>query len=245
MGYYNPFKKDLKDWLNMPNKPKCASEDEGKPYRDEVLKCILKLTRINILTFFMFDKLGIYNARMMHQSALKQRKLFRSVYRQLFYYRLEDEWIKVFNRDVNSIDERARYVFKICIENIKLTKYYPYFEHAGFDELKQYAVDCIKRKDDGDMSDISDFANRFAQKIEDYNNSHAEEIEEYMKSIEPTLEMRRKEAERIEAEERAEKEQKKLENKKEREYIALIKKNQKEEEKRRKQIKKWDEYYYR
>ena len=214
--------------------------DDPKRYRGTTAKNVEYLRKfrelehdnavIGTLTYFLLTRLRIESARTMLVSAQKQKKFIIKVIIQL------REWIVLpyhepwFDKDIAGLERRKDTVFRICKENIKLTKHFPYFDKVGFDKLFNFDT----RYDEGDSSVLD----VLVPEMEAWESEHADEVEAYLQKIQPDLDRRAAFLKRKEEAAKKEREERKAAKKAEQEEIKMIKEANKAELKRRQELNK-------
>ena len=245
MNYNYGAQNTIKAFVNDKTVPKLDEETARKVNADlleKCSKCKFALGRISIITYFLLNHLDIEAARTMNISAGKQRDLICALQFKLIRSKADEKWTKALNKNLASIHERCRYVFKICEENIKLTEYYPYFEEIGFDRLSRYALDVMKLKEKGDPNH---FADRLMKEIEAYKAANSEKVAAYILEITPKLERMKAEKERLEALEKEEKEAERSSKRAVRNREKEIKKDTKEMDKNNRKLERSYDHLYR
>ena len=232
---YSLYRKGIKDWLNDPKRQKGCCREQIE-YLRELNQCDKELARVATLTYFMTTRLKIDYGRSMMNSAIKQRALIRRIYIDLKKYRVDTQWFKAFNADIKGFQRRCEHVYKICQEDIRLTKHWPYFFSIGFDRL----LDFQTAYSEEDKTPID----RMIPEMEAWEADHQEEITEYMQSIREELETLKKHKAEVATKEKAEKEAAKAKKKAERDEIREIKKNNEAYRKRQRKIDREFERYY-
>lgn len=233
MGYYNYGQKSAKDWLNDKRRVKGCSA-LNKPYLQAYNQCKQEMGRCAILTYLLVAKLGVKDCRQMLMSAKRQNGLIGAIRHDLKIYYLDEEWARVLKNNANAIHRRAQYVFEICKDNLRLTEYYPYFEHVGFDKLSDFTF-AYRTLNDEEQQEMT---KTLLTEIDEYNTLHAGEITAYMEAVQPEIESRDAHRAKIRAKDKAEKDAIKAEEKRQKEEKKEIAKQQKQDEVRKKKINK-------
>lgn len=219
----------IQSWFDDPKRYRGASKKNV-----EYLRTFRELEHdnavIGTLTYFLVTRLDIYSARTMLVSAQRQKKFIMKVIIQL------KEWIILpyhepwFDKDIAGLKRRKDTVFRICKENIKLTKHYPYFDKVGFEKLFDFDTKYVEG--DGSVLDV------LIPDMEAWEAEHADEVEAYLLKIQPDLERRAAFLKRKEEALKQEKEERKAQKKAEREEMKMIREANKAELKRRKELNK-------
>ena len=196
-----------------------------------------QLAIIAQMNYFLLTKLNIKNCGTMMWSAKKQRSLLYAVMQEVKKYKVEGEWCKVFDREIKAIQSRCAHVYKIALENMRLTEYYPFFEEHGFEILLEH--DGIYREYGTTQHDD------LIPIIEEWNRRNADIVEEHMKATEFRRKAHEKHVANKSAVYRTEKDLEKLMKQFERAREKEIEKNEKAHESRKKKIEKSMEYMYK
>lgn len=229
MAFYGN-RKTIKDWLNDNRRVRGCAERQVE-YLRELNQINKELARIGTLTFFMLTRLGIENCRTMMRSANKQRNLIRSVLKDIKQYRVEAEWAAVFEHDIAGMRRRCDHVYKICMENLRLTEHWPYFNEVGCDRLLDFSPQFYKDKN----ITLLDY---IIPEMEAWERVHKTEIDEYMLSVKDEIDAYNSHKAAMKEKEKEEKKQKKLAKAAAVAEIKEINENKRKEEIRRKKIEK-------
>lgn len=226
MGYGYPKIDRLRinDWLQDPNAPKTLTH-RNTVYVRECRQIEKEFSRIIIVAYFMLSKLGMGGVRQIHKSAVNQKSFVIAVRLHLKEVGVEPKYYKVFKDDFDSIHARINHAFNMLIENLKLTEYYPYFAHVGFERLVDWSYDY---PDDNEKAN-----DQLLTEIEKYNAEHSEEIAKHMeetREVRENLERRRRQIlEQKKEEKRKEKEKKRQEKEEIKEMKENARKHRAEE----------------
>ena len=233
MGYYNYGRKSAKDWLNDKKRVKGCSV-LNKPYLQAYNQCKQEMGRCAILTYLLTARLGVKDCRQMLMSAKRQNRLIGAIRHDLKIYYLDEEWARVLKNDANAIHRRAQYVFEICKDNLRLTEYYPYFEHVGFDKLSDFTFAYRTLSDD----EQEEMAKTLLAEIDEYKSTHANEIITHIEAVQSEIDARDAHREKIRAKDKAEKDAIKAERKRQKAEEKEIAERQRQDEIRKKKINK-------
>lgn len=227
---------NLNEWLSDNSRTKgCTSLNVH--YLRAFKQVDKELGRTAVVNYFLLTKLGVEDVRTMLRSSMKQRKFLRAVIIDIKQYRIEADMQKMFDKELRSLQRRVDHVFRIVIENLKLTEYYPFFRDVGFEQL----VDFSTEYHGGGATDI-DF---LIPQIEEYNATHQQEIAEHLESIKVEKEARDAHRQRIKEQDKLEKELRKKARKAANAEVKEIKDNEKKHKSRQKRIDRSFEYLYR
>ena len=206
-------------------------------FGSDLIRAEKQLARTSTVTCFCMMRLAntAYeknNYRTMMKSSVKQQKLCYSCTRYLEKYEVDPKYDKAFDRDIKGIFNRCDHIYRIVQENLKLTRYWPYFEAVGFERI----MDFEQRYSEGEESVLD----VLLPEIDEWMESHKEEVDAYMQSIQPEIDRKKaflakKDAD-IKAEKEKAKEAKKAEKEEAKQRIAY-------EKERKKKAAKWDREY--
>lgn len=208
--------KTIRQWLNDKTRRKGCTK-HNVHYLREYKGADAELSRIAVITYFLKVRLGINDCNTMMRSARKQRDLLWVVICDLKVYRVEAEDVSAFEHDLRSIQRRCAHVFRIVVENVRLTEYYPFFREMGFDIL----LDFGRVFHDGEDSALD----KLLPEIESWNAKHKEDIAQHMESVRREIEIRDAHRAMVEAKAKAEKEARKQAKREENAEIREMKKN--------------------
>lgn len=234
----------MRRWLNDENRKKgCTAKN--LEYIRKLRELETELKRIMIMNYFLLNQINLDEVAKngigtMLRSAKKQVDLMFSVCEDLKIYKVDTETQVRFDKDISKVERRIEYIFQIVKENLRLTKYWVYFNSVGFEKLLD--VDFVDFKLRKKYETSLDY---LLPEIEQFNKDHEKEITEYLESIreeKETIEnFRKKKREDYKQEKQAERERKKEEN----EYVKEIKNNEKKYKSRQRMIEKSFEIYYK
>lgn len=174
--YYNYGALNIRYWLNDPSRPKDLYK-ANIVYLREAKELSYMIGRNKILLWFLIVKLNMGGEfQTLFSSCKKQKELLIAVKGQLKERGVTSKYIKVFKRDFASIRRRSDYVYKIIVENLRMTEYYPYFESVGFEILKDFSYQHTRENG-------QELENKFYEDIIKWNAEHQKEIADYMESI--------------------------------------------------------------
>ena len=208
--------KDLKEWLNDSSRKKGFNK-YNLYFLREFKQADVEFAVNNQLLYFLVVKAGVFDNSRMMVSGRKQRNLINVSIRDLKTYELRDTDIPMFKKTLKSLKKRIIWVTTITKENIRLTKYHPYFEAVGYERLIEYAWN---KCGDPDLK----WEEELLEEIEEYNNEHQELIEEHLASVAKEIEIRDSARKKRAEATKAEKEMAKLAKKVERDEIKEMKK---------------------
>lgn len=207
-------------------------------YASDLLKAEKQLARTSTVTYFCMTRLCEKNSyeesnyRTMMKSSVKQQKLCYCTAKELEKYEVDPKYDKAFKRDIASILRRCEHIYLIVRENIKLTRYWPYFETVGFDRLLDFT-----QKYSNDSSSVLDV---ILPEMHAWMKEHEVEIDAYMKKIQPEIDRKKAFLAKKDADAKAEKEAAKAAKKAEKEEAKQRAAYDKE---RKKKEAKWDREY--
>ena len=168
--YYNYGQKDINTWARDEKvKPGCLKANTK--YLRELKGIAQDLGKNNIALYLLVNRLKMYGNRQMLISGTKQRRLVLTWCDMVKRRQISKEWEPVFDRTINRLQERVRYIRQIIDENIRLTEYYPFFQDSGYDGL--FLMGGSNTDDTEEM----------LKAIDAYQESHKNEIEAHMESI--------------------------------------------------------------
>lgn len=217
------YRLTINDWLSDKKKvPLKGISIKNAQYSSDLDIAAKTLSRTAVVSNFCLTKMARNdyersNYGTILRSAQKQREFCRMVQYRLTQYEVDPRYDKAFERDIKQATSRSDYIYKIIQENLRLSKYWPFFNEHGFDVLLDFST---HKAGEGQPCDLDLF---LLPEIEAWNKEHASEIEAHMEEIRPELE--RKErfiAKRNEAE-KAEKDAKRAAKQKERELQKALK----------------------
>ena len=233
MGYYRMDLKDMNDWANDNSRKKGVTQINVK-YLRLLNQIKYEFAQLATANYFGLVKLGIENCRVMMESSKKTSDFIFFIICQLKKYKLEGDWIKVFDRNIKRLNIRVEYLRKIFKENLKYTKYYPFFEENGytfFTEFKTVYNDDNTTPLDYLICELDEYEKFNTQKINDYLESIKDEVEAYEKYHSNVIEK--------------EKEEKKKKKERENEEKAFQKETEAIIKKQKSEIKKIDRQFAR
>lgn len=167
--------KDFSTWLSDNSVPKGCVKANVRFLRE--LQDVIEMVKVNnSVMFFLVAELGIYDCRKMLLSGRKVRNLLSVVAKNLKEKQVTKEYIPVFEAQIKRLTDRQVFVLKIAEENIRLSKYYPFFMEHGFDSL----LDFDSEFGDTDLLYMKDV---FA----DWEKNNADKISQHMANIKPEL----------------------------------------------------------
>ena len=179
------------------------------------------------ILYFMVTDLKIkYVAKMMY-SAKNQAHYCGAVIKNLEEKKVDKEFIKMFQKNVDQINRRLETISRITKEDIHLTEYEPFFESEEFNKVK----------DDVDFGEIGNMAR-------EWNKAHEDIVQEHLKKIQPELDRHNKFLEEKRAKIKAEKEAEKQAEKEQRDYENEIINNRKKNRKEYERVERSFERYY-
>lgn len=239
MGYdlFGRKIRTVNDWLNDARREKGLTQ-KNMDYLIEMKGLNQELKRIKMITYFLLTKCDVYGVRAIFTSANKQGDFIYKVIADLKKYGVSKEDEAAFDREIKRIRNRVEYVYPIIKENVRLTKYYPYFVERGFDRLLDYslyrsAIDLDKEQE------------RLFEDVQSWCSSHVEEVAAYEDSIRPEIEMLAERKRQILEKEKAEKKAIRDAKKAEDAEIKWMRDNKKAEQAREKRIERSFERYYK
>lgn len=209
----------VKDWLEDASRiPLKGISLKNIDYVMDIDKASIELGRTATLNYFLLTRLNIGNCRVMMKSAVAQRSFCRKVIVDLNRYEVDKKYDKAFKQFIDGLFRRGDYIYRIVQENLKLTRYWLYFEAIGFDSLMEFERQY--RDDDSTVFD------RLIPEMEAWMEEHKPEIDAYMERIKPEIERREKFLEKKKADAKAEKEARRKAKKAERDEIKMLKEQQ-------------------
>lgn len=227
---------DIKDWLNTKNRNEGFNK-YNLYFLREFKQIDAELAVNNQLLYFLVVEAGVFDNSKMMYSGRKQRTLVQICINDLKKYELRDADIPAFKKALKSFRKRILWMTRIAMENIRLTKYYPYIEFVGYERLIDYALSKINSPD-------MELAEAFLAEIEKYNSTHKEQIEEHLAGVSKEIEIRdaarKKRADATKAEKDMAKKAKQIE----RAEIKEMKQYKKEYKKREKKLGIYFKGYY-
>lgn len=207
------------DWLNDASRiPLKGISLKNIDYVMDINKASIELGRTATLNYFLLTRLNIYNCGNMMKSAVAQRSFCRKVIVDLNRYEVDEKYDKAFKRFITALFNRSNYIYRIVQENLKLTRYWPYFEAIGFDSLLEF-----ERQYRDDNWTVFD---RLIPEMDSWMEEHEADIDEYMEKIRPEIERRENFLEKKKADKKAENEARRKAQKAERDEIKMLKEQQ-------------------
>ena len=226
----------LNEWLNDKNRREGYTCLNYR-FRRELDNIDHKLAKKAAVAFILLVGLGIENCRGIMRSAAKQRRFVWAVLDDVKRFRIEKGLEKMFSRQIRQINNRANYIDKIITENLRLSKYFPYFRATGFEQLQDFPL-SVPEVNSSYFADVMG-------RIEEYNKTHSEEVAEYVESIRSEIEAKAAYRKRIDEQYKREKERKKAEKREADEEVKLIQANKEMHKKREACIDRSMNYLYR
>lgn len=209
----------VKDWLEDASRiPLKGISLKNIDYVMDIDKASIELGRTATLNYFLLTRLNIGNCRVMMKSAVAQRSFCRKVIVDLNRYEVDKKYDKAFKQFIDGLFRRGDYIYRIVQENLKLTRYWLYFEAIGFDSLMEFERQY--RDDDSTVFD------RLIPEMEAWMEEHESDIDEYMEKIRPEIERRENFLAKKKADKKAENEARRKAQKAERDEIKMLKKQQ-------------------
>ena len=219
--------KTVNEWMDREDLPEGYTMLNAKYRRD--FKRIAKALRVqNAFLYFLGVVMDTRYVTKMMWSAKKQSIFCDAVASELNHKRVEPEHAKVFDKNVKQLEKRLVTIDRITKEDIRLTKYHPFFVAEIYDK---------------DLSDI-DFES-LKPMADKWNEEHPEEVEKHMAEIQPELDRYEKFKERKRNAIKAEKEARKAKKKAENAYVNELKKNRQKHIAEQKRIDRSFETYYK
>lgn len=197
--YYDASRLKLKDWTHDPKRPKELYK-ANIIFLREAKDLLFLIGRNKVLLWFFLVRLNLKEFQTLFYSCKKQRLLVYAVMIDLKKFGVTSKYVAMFKRDFASIRRRVDYVYKMVIENLRMTEYYPYFQSVGFDVLKDYAFDHT-------IENTKEEEARLLADIDKWNSEHQEEIAAYMESIKEEKENMERHRAKIKEDEKREKEE--------------------------------------
>lgn len=222
--YYNYNKRNIRNWLSDDKRSKELTH-KNTEYLREFKQLHREFRRLSVITFTLIKRFEMTDLYALFVSIEKQKSFIGKVITDLKEYGVEPKWDSVFIRDIRSVRNRIQYVFRILIENLRLTEMYPYLKDVGFDRLIDFS---IKYPEDEEAC-----ASQLMGEVREYNEAHPEEIERYMESVQGEIEARDKHRKKIAEANAREKEAKRLAKKLENEEVREIRENRRKKERPR------------
>lgn len=217
----------IDNWMTDPKRYRGTSSLNVK-YLRAIKELLHDNSVLGTLTYFVGVRLGVKPVIVMMRSASAQKNFLRSVYHELKEWIVLPRHAPMFNKNIEKLQQRKEYIFKICKENIRLTPHHLYFEAIGYDKLLDF--------DTAYTDDNTSVLDPLLADMEVWEKEHADEIEAYMESIRPELERREAFKQRRRESYQAEKEKEREEKRAEREEIKFQKALAKEEAKERRRL---------
>lgn len=209
----------VEDWLEDASRiPLKGISLKNIDYVMDIDKASIELGRTATLNYFLLTRLNIGNCRVMMKSAVAQRSFCRKVIVDLNRYEVDKKYDKAFKQFIDGLFRRGDYIYRIVQENLKLTRYWLYFEAIGFDSLMEFERQY--RDDDSTVFD------RLIPEMEAWMEEHESDIDEYMEKIRPEIERRENFLAKKKADKKAENEARRKAQKAERDEIKMLKKQQ-------------------
>lgn len=219
----------INNWLYSKKREKIDDFGITEIYYQASLEKLIKETKKNTtMCYFLLTKLGIENARTMMCSGVAQVKFMQKVIVELNTWKV-GKWKKAFDRDIAGIERRVQFVRKICMENIRLTEYYPFFITKGVEVLSDFDTAFTEEK--------STPLDGLIAQINEWSAEHPEEIRRHMEKVKPEIELLQSRREAEKAAKKAEKNAQKAAKKQAREMEKQLEKERKEEKRRK---EKWE-----
>lgn len=235
-GYFGAY--TINDWMNDNKKlPLKGISLENAMWGADLRRAEKQLARTSTVTYFCMTRLAetAYeqnNYRTMMKSSVNQQKLCYSCALYLEKYEVDPKYDKAFERDIKGIFKRCDHIYRIVQENLKLTRYWPYFDNVGFERLLDF--EQVYSEDESSVLDV------VLPEMEAWMNEHEAEIDAYMEKIQPEIDRKKaflaKNAAAMKAEKEAAKAAMKAEKEEAKQRVAYDKE-------RKKKAAKWDREY--
>ena len=209
----------VEDWLADASRiPLKGISLKNIDYVMDIDKASIELGRTATLNYFLLTRLNIGNCRNMMKSAVAQRSFCRKVIVDLNRYEVDEKYDKAFKRFITALFNRSNFIYRIVQENLKLTRYWLYFETIGFDSLMEF-----ERQYRDDNWTVFD---RLIPEMDSWMKEHEADIDEYMEKIRPEIERRENFLAKKKADRKAENEARRKAKKAERDEIKMLKEQQ-------------------
>ena len=238
----------INDWLNDKTRKKGATKRNIEFIR-AFRECDDELKNITVIAYFCMYHLGVEDARTMLFSAKRQRVLLYAVVQSLKEYKLEEKDVKIFKKDVEAIYSRVKHVVKILTDDIRLTEYYPYFKHVGFDKLNEFELPTKEELDEKRSSNIDGKRDSILKWLADdadrWNAEHMDEVNAHLERVQPEIDAMNRHREKVKAQTKAERQAERERRKAERAEIKEMKRNAEKYRAEKKRVDKDMEYHYR
>jgi hypothetical protein len=223
------LKKDVKttnQWMDCPEIEKGFTIANAK-FKYEYSFFYRELRKLALMLYFMLTDLDIQYVRQMMMSAKKQAHYCGAIVIALDQKKLDNEFIKMFQKNADAIHRRLDTINRITKEDIHLTEYEPFFESEEFAQIN----------DEVDFREVGNMAR-------EWNKTHREIVEAHIQAIKPELDRHNKFLEEKKAKIKAEKEARKQAKKEQAEYEKEIIRNREKNRKEYKRLEREFERYY-
>lgn len=222
-------KKDVKtinQWME------CVERENGytianAKFKHDYSLLYRRLRKQALILYLMVVDLGITYVSKMMYSAKNQAHYCGAVIKNLEEKKVDKEFIKMFQKNVDQINMRLETINRITKEDIHLTEYEPFFESEEFNKIK----------DEVDFSEIGNMAR-------EWNKAHKEIVEAHLQAIQPELDRHNKFLEERKAKIKAEKEAEKQAKKEQRDYENEIINNRKKNRQEYERLERSFQRYY-
>lgn len=208
MPYSFYGEKNISSWMHDQKRKKLKTVPDlyAIHYISELRKLQKQLARTAVINYFLLTRLGMTDCRSMTISAASQRKFCFAAIAELNTYELDPKYHRPFDKNLEKIQRRIDHIYRITQENLRLTRYWPYFEAVGFDRLLNFPP-VVYNENGGSMLDI------IMPELEQWMAEHEEEVDKHMEKVQPEIDrikaFREKKAAEIKANKEAEKAEKK------------------------------------
>lgn len=220
----------VNDWLN-DRKIKSGCTKHNITYLREFNDLYSQLSETLCYLYFLSVHLNNKYAKYMLGSGMKQKKFVVLVRIKLKERQVPTAYVDAFERDVKTIRDRINRIQALAFDNLRLTKYYPFFSQTGFHDL--YNSVTVYNKDDRMAAEKA-----LAQKCFEWTEAHSDEVDAYMESIKDELEALKAHEDKIKTQQKAEKEAARKEEAEKKAFEKECQKNREERMKRERRIQK-------
>lgn len=193
--------KDVNDWLDNMKVPAGCTKN-NVTYLREFKDIYRQWQRTSVVLYFVANSLKDKNAMVMLASYVKQREFMKAVIAHLKTHQVTRDWTSAFDRELRLLRERRERIQQLLMNNLKYTKYYPFFAQADVDvfdvpdDLKNEAIPML---------------DKIGKECFEWTEAHPDIVEAHMDSMKEAIEKKRAHDERVKRKEQEEKEKKKKE----------------------------------
>jgi len=200
----------INTWLSDPKIPKGATK-HNVTYLREVKDIIDEISKLLCYLYFLSRYVKNYYAQSMFGSFMKQKEFFIIVKGAVKRRQITSEYVHAFELDCKKMRERLTRNRKLAYENLRLTKYWPFFELRGPEHLFDSIVIFNKEERVKAEQELFDECLK-------WTDEHPDEVAAHMTAVQEELDTLKRHKEQEIAKSKAEREHRKAEEKKRKDF---------------------------